>query len=198
MKIVGLTGGIGSGKTTVAKMFEAEGIPIYIADDRAKYIMDRQDVIDRIQAVFPINVLDALGKLDRRKIREVVFDNKSLLNELNSIVHPEVKKDFLEFVQANQAADFIIKESAILFEKGLDRECDFTILVTAPEEIRIERVKKRDNTTEDSIRQIIANQWDDLKKKSLSDYIIENIDMKLVKECVISIVNDIKLRKNSI
>ncbi|WP_036495478.1 dephospho-CoA kinase [Myroides injenensis] len=195
--IAGLTGGIGSGKTTVAKMFEEEGIPIYIADDRAKIIMDRKDIVDRVQDIFPINVITDDYKLDRKVIRETVFENKELLEKLNDIVHPEVKKDFEQWVASHLDKPFVIKETAILFEKKLDKQCDLVILVTAPDELRIERIKKRDNVSNDNIRQIMNNQLSDEYKKQFSNYVIENIDIKKVKHEVKCIINNIKEIKSS-
>ncbi|MDM1347326.1 dephospho-CoA kinase [Myroides marinus] len=188
--IVGLTGGIGSGKTTVAKMFEAEGIPIYIADERAKQIMDRKDVVDAVQAIFEENV--RIGEvLDRKKIREIVFENKQLLTKLNNIVHPEVKKDFEQWKQKNDVFPFVIKESAVLFENNLNRSCDLVILVTAPEEVRINRVMERDKVSFDNVKSIINNQMKDSDKIPLSDYVITNINKDLVKKEVKMIINDI-------
>ncbi|MDR0193664.1 MAG: dephospho-CoA kinase [Myroides sp.] len=188
--IVGLTGGIGSGKTTVAKMFEQEGIPIYIADERAKQIMDRKDVVDAVQAIFEENV--RIGEvLDRKKIREIVFENKQLLTKLNNIVHPEVKKDFEQWKQKNDVFPFVIKESAVLFENNLNKSCDLVILVTAPEEVRINRVMERDKVSFDNVKSIINNQMKDSDKIPLSDYVITNINKDLVKKEVKMIINDI-------
>lgn len=191
--IVGLTGGIGSGKTTVAKMFEAEGIPIYIADERAKQIMDRKDVVDAVQAIFEENV--RIGEvLDRKKIREIVFENKQLLTKLNNIVHPEVKKDFEQWKQKNDVFPFVIKESAVLFENNLNKSCDLVILVTAPEEVRINRVMERDKVSFDNVKSIINNQMKDSDKIPLSDYVITNINKDLVKKEVKMIINDIMFK----
>ncbi|KZE80503.1 dephospho-CoA kinase [Myroides marinus] len=188
--IVGLTGGIGSGKTTVAKMFEAEGIPIYIADERAKQIMDRKGVVDAVQAIFEENV--RIGEvLDRKKIREIVFENKQLLTKLNNIVHPEVKKDFEQWKHKNDVFPFVIKESAVLFENNLNKSCDLVILVTAPEEVRINRVMERDKVSFDNVKSIINNQMKDSDKIPLSDYVITNINKDLVKKEVKMIINDI-------
>ncbi|MCC9044192.1 dephospho-CoA kinase [Myroides sp. M-43] len=188
--IVGLTGGIGSGKTTVAKMFEESGIPIYIADDRARQIMDRKDVVNAVQSIFKEDV--KIGEvLDRKKIREIVFDNKDLLTQLNNIVHPEVKKDFEEWKVENDTSPFVIKESAVLFENKLDTQCDLVILVTAPEEIRIKRVMERDNVSYDNVKSIISNQMQDSDKIPLSDYVIININKHLVNKEVKTIINDI-------
>lgn len=191
--IVGLTGGIGSGKTTVANMFEEEGIPIYIADERAKQIMDRADVVEAVQSIFKENV--KIGEvLDRKKIREIVFDNKELLNQLNRIVHPEVKKDFERWKEENDAFPFVIKESAVLFENNLNKQCDLVILVTAPEEVRLARVMARDGVSLDNVESIMRNQLKDSDKIPFSDYVITNINKDLVKKEVKMIINDIIIK----
>ncbi|MCA4806270.1 dephospho-CoA kinase [Myroides odoratimimus] len=191
--IVGLTGGIGSGKTTVANMFEEEGIPIYIADERAKQIMDRADVVEAVQSIFKENV--KIGEvLDRKKIREIVFDNKELLNQLNRIVHPEVKKDFERWKEENDAFPFVIKESAVLFENNLNKQCDLVILVTAPEEVRLARVMARDGVSLDNVESIMRNQLKDSDKIPFSDYVITNINKDLVKKEVEMIINDIIIK----
>ncbi|APA93117.1 dephospho-CoA kinase [Myroides odoratimimus] len=191
--IVGLTGGIGSGKTTVANMFAEEGIPIYIADERAKQIMDRADVVEAVQSIFKENV--KIGEvLDRKKIREIVFDNKELLNQLNRIVHPEVKKDFERWKEENDAFPFVIKESAVLFENNLNKQCDLVILVTAPEEVRLARVMARDGVSLDNVESIMRNQLKDSDKIPFSDYVITNINKDLVKKEVEMIINDIIIK----
>lgn len=196
-KIAGLTGGIGSGKTTVAKMFEHHGVPIYISDQRAKDIMESPQVVEQVQALFDIKVTNKDGLLDRALLREVVFADKVALQGLNNIVHPLVKKDFESWLETHKDKDFVIKESAILFEKELHKQCDFVILVTAPESVRIDRVVKRDGVSSDNIRQIITNQLKDVIKIPLSDFVIENVDIELVKEQVKCIVNRIKFEKDS-
>lgn len=188
--VVGLTGGIGSGKTTVARMFETEGIPIYIADDRAKQIMDREDIVNAVQSIFKEDV--KIGSvLDRKKIREIVFNDKHLLTQLNNIVHPAVKKDFEQWKEENDAFPFIIKESAVLFENKLHTQCDLVILVTAPEEVRVKRVMERDKVSEENVKSIINNQMKDSDKIPLSDYVITNVNKDLVKKEVKMIINDI-------
>lgn len=193
--IVGLTGGIGSGKTTIANMFAELGVPIYIADQRAKAIMDEPDVVSKVNALFEQSVLTDRGTLDRRAIREFVFNRPEILNKLNKIVHPLVKEDFENWLDTHKDANFVIKESAILFEQGLEKQCDRVILVTAPEEIRIQRVMSRDNVSADNIRQIIKNQLSDQEKIKKSDYVIENISINNAKERVKYIVNMFKCEK---
>lgn len=190
---VGLTGGIGSGKTTVAKMFEAAGVPIYIADERAKAIMDRSDIVEVIQSLFDEDI--KIGSvIDRKKLRDIVFKNKELLNRLNNIVHPEVKKDFTNWLEENKDFKFVIKESAILFEQGLDKECDYVILVTAPEEVRIQRVMERDGVSSQNVQAIIDNQMKDSLKILKSDYVITNINKDLVEKEVKMVIENINCK----
>jgi len=192
-KIIGLTGGIGSGKTTVAKYFAEKGIPVYIADDEAKKIMDSPDVIKEVQAIFDENVLTKKGLLDRKKIRNIVFHHKEKLEELNKIVHPKVKKDFENFVKEHQNAPFIIKEVAILFETNGHKLCDATILVTAPLETRIARVIERDNTTREKVLQIINNQLSEEEKEKLATHIIMNDNIQNTYKMVDILIKNLKI-----
>lgn len=176
-KIIGLTGGIGSGKSTVANYIASKGIPVYIADEEAKKIMEHKDVKQKIQNLFSESILNPDYSLNRKKIAEFVFNNPNKLKELNAIVHPEVKLHFKNWLKAHKDFSFIIKEVAILFETGGNKECDKVILITAPVELRIERAMKRDNLTKKDILVRINNQLPESKKKKMSDFIIENIDL---------------------
>ncbi|WP_410879572.1 dephospho-CoA kinase [Myroides sp. DW712] len=196
--IVGLTGGIGSGKTTVAKLFEKQGIPIYIADERAKMIMERPDVIQAVQQIFPTSVMNERGLLDRSKIKQLVFDNQKLLDQLNQVVHPQVKKDFDDWLIQHRDYPIVLKESAILFESGLEKTCDVVIVVVAPEEVRIERVMARDGVSKEQVLKIIDNQMKDAEKVKRSQYIIENNNKKIVESDIIAIIRDINLKNHLI
>ena len=176
-KIIGLTGGIGSGKSTVANYIASKGIPVYIADDEAKKIMEDATVKQRIQKLFSESVLNDNGTLNRKKIAELVFGFPHKLKELNAIVHPEVQLHFKNWIKEHENFPYIIKEVAILFETGGNKQCDKVILITAPEELRIERAMKRDNLTKKDILVRIKNQISDSKKKELSDFVVENINL---------------------
>lgn len=177
MKIVGITGGIGSGKTTVAKIFETYGIPVYYADDEAKKLNDTSPIIkEGLTTLFGERIYIS-GKLDRSLLASKIFLDKELLQKVNSIIHPQVAKHFKEWVSV-QKSPYILKEAAILFESGGDKHCDKIILVTAPENIRIDRVMKRDRISKEQVLSRMKNQWDDEKKRRLSDFIIENLDLK--------------------
>lgn len=185
-KIIGLTGGIGSGKTTVAKMFMANGIPVYIADEEAKKLMDSKEIILQVEKVFGSEVV-LNKKIDRAKLSKIVFNNPKKLEQLNKIVHPAVQKHFKDWLKNHTTVPFVIKEAAILFETGGHKQCDKVITVIAPQLLRIERVILRDKSDKDSVLQRINNQWSDEKKILLSDFVIENIDLEKTK----AQVNDI-------
>jgi dephospho-CoA kinase len=176
-KIIGLTGGIGSGKSTVASYIASKGIPVYIADDEAKKIMEREDIKQKIQNLFDESILNSDNSLNRKKIAEFVFNNPNKLQELNALVHPEVQLHFTNWVKSHENYPFIVKEVAILFETGGNKSCDKVILITAPEEVRINRAMSRDNLTKEEILVRISNQYSDDKKKKMSDFIVDNIDL---------------------
>lgn len=183
MKVVGLTGGIGSGKTTVAKMFSELGVPVFIADDEAKKLMNSDLEIRRqISALFGTGAY-VNEELDRKLLASKVFENKELLEKLNAIVHPAVAVHF-ERWKAKQGTDYVIYEAAILFEKGGYKKCDFTVLVTAPVDKRIERLLQRDKSTLGEIQARMNHQWTDEKKAELADFVIENIDISKTRESV--------------
>ncbi len=177
MMRVGLTGGIGSGKSTVAGFFKELGVPVYNSDSRARELMEDNDQLR--QAISELLGPEAyLGSaLNRRYIASRVFKDKALLGRLNELVHPVVRKDFLAWAEA-QEAPYILQEAAILFENGAYRAFDAMILVTAPEETRIQRVMERDSVTRESVRERMKNQWETFRKIPLSDYVIENTDLE--------------------
>ena len=179
-KIIGLTGGIGSGKTTVAKMFIEYGIPVYIADDEAKKIMESEEIVKQVENVFGSGVL-INTKIDRAKLAKIVFNNPEKLEQLNKIVHPAVQKHFKDWLKNHTTSSFVIKEAAILFETGGHKQCDKVITVVAPQLLRLERVVLRDNSDKESVLQRINNQWSDEKKILLSDFVIENVDLEKTK-----------------
>lgn len=172
-KIIGLTGGIGSGKTTVANYFIEKGIPVYIADDEARKITDSKKVTSKIKKIFGNEVIEN-DKVNRASLASIVFNDKEKLAQLNAIIHPEVKKHFEKWLKSKLDDKFVIKESAILFESGSYLNCDAIIMVTAPLETRIERTINRDNSSRESVLQRINNQMLDEEKIKKSDYIIQN------------------------
>lgn len=185
-KIIGLTGGIGSGKSTIAAYFASLGVPVYIADEEAKKILYTPDVSLEVEQAFGSGVFTD-GIPDRKKIAEIVFKDRLKLRKLNAIIHPKVNKHFLEWVGNNSTSKFVIKEAAILFESDSYKNCDEVILVTAPEDIRISRVMQRDNITREQVLERMKNQWDDSKKAVLSNYVIINTNLAESKEQVYAI-----------
>ena len=176
MIIVGLTGGIGSGKTTVANMFVELGIPIYIADVEAKKLMNSSKVIKReLIQLFGTNAYSD-GKINKAFLADKIFNDKDLLVEMNAVVHPKVKTHFKKWIKIQRSL-YVIYEAAILFENGGYKECDYIITVTAPETVRIQRIIQRDNATKQSVRAIMNNQWNDAKKVRLSHFVIENKEL---------------------
>lgn len=189
-KIIGLTGGIGSGKSTIASYFKALGVPVYIADDEARNLMDDPEIVKKVQAVFEENVMEN-HVLNRKKIAALVFSNPQKLEKLNSIVHPEVKKHFISWLKRHKDQPFIIKEAAILFESGSYKDCNKIIVVTAPEEIRIDRVMQRDKVTKEQVLERMKNQWTDEEKIKRSDFVIENIDLETSEKKVREILKEL-------
>jgi dephospho-CoA kinase len=188
VKIIGLTGGIGSGKTTVAQLFSELGVPIYIADTEAKKLMDSSKVIRRKLVALLGEDAYSGTKLNRKFVADKIFNDKFLLDAVNAVIHPKVAAHFKKWV-SKQKATYVIKEAAILFENGSYKDCDMVILVTAPKQMRINRVMARDNTSKAEIEQRMNNQWSDEKKLKLADIIIENIDLKTTKNKVEAIHN---------
>jgi len=176
MIVVGLTGGIGSGKTTVAKMFSKLGVPIYIADLEAKKLMAKSKVIKRkLIELFGEEAYDN-NELNKPFIASIIFNNKDMLKRMNAIIHPRVARHFEKWAN-KQSAAYVIKEVAILFENGGDKLCDYVITVTAPKAIKIDRVLDRDNSTKEKVEAIMNNQWSDAEKIERSQFVIENIDL---------------------
>lgn len=192
-KVIGLTGGIGSGKTTIGKYFSSLGIPVYIADDEARKIAEQPKVIEQIKNVFGAEILNK-GKIDRAKLAQVVFNDSEKLSQLNQIIHPAVGKHFANWLQQHGDFPWVIKEAAILFESGSYKDCDFVITVTAPLQTRISRVMARDKIFRDSILSRIKNQWTDEQRAAKSDFIIQNTDLEEAKKQAIEILKKLSIQ----
>ncbi len=171
---VGLTGGIGSGKTTVAKIFQALGIPVYQSDIRAKWLMTNDpSVKSKLSTLFGSQIYTPDNSLNKPLLRKIIFENSQNRKMLENIVHPAVQRDFHDWLK-KISAPYIIKESALLFESNTYKELDFIITVYAPIRCRIERIKKRDNLSEQEIMKKIRSQISDQFKIHHSDFIIIN------------------------
>ena len=173
MKVVGVTGGIGSGKTTVCRVFSELGIPVYSADDRAKQLMHTsENLIQAIKSEFGEEIY-ASGQLNRQTLAAIVFKDPERLAKLNAVVHPAVADDFEQWCNA-QNTQVVIKEAAILFETGGYRLLDETVLVKAPKHERIIRVCKREDASEQEVEDRMKNQWGDAEKEKLANHVIQN------------------------
>ncbi|WP_396634280.1 dephospho-CoA kinase [Maribacter sp. R86514] len=186
MMIIGLTGGIGSGKSTVATMFRELGIPVYDSDQRAKYLMNTSKVIhDQLVALLGEEAFKG-GTLNRSYIAGKVFNDAELLAKLNNIVHPVVRQDFIDW-SSDQDTNYVIQETALLFENKAQELYDDVILVTAPKEVRVNRVLDRDNTTREQVEARMNNQLDDETKLELANYVIENTDLERTRSKVLQV-----------
>lgn len=195
VKIIGLTGGIGSGKTTIAYHFHSLGVPIYIADDAAKEVMQEKSTIESLKYSFGDSIFEG-EQLNRGALASIVFNDRDKLAQLNSIVHPVVRAHFDNWIQNHQSAIYIIYEAAILFESGNYKKCDQVICVTAPLDVRIQRVLGRDDTNLEAVQKRINSQWTDEQRINKSDYIIENVDLALAKLKVEEIHKILLIKQN--
>lgn len=186
--LVGITGGIGSGKSTVCKLFSLLGVPIYSADERAKWLMSHDSQLkDKVLTTFGPNSYYPNGELNRGHLAETVFSKPEKISSLNTLVHPAVAKDFAQWV-SQQTAPYLIKEAALLFETGTAKELDYVINVSSPLRVRMTRVLLRDpQRTENQVNQIINQQLPDEEKNERADFLIKNTENKLLLPQVIAL-----------
>lgn len=179
---VGLTGGIGSGKSLVAKIFKELGIPCYDSDIQARWVTENSpEVKDSIQATFGNSAYLTTGEYNRKLMAEMIFKNPASLEKLNSIVHPALEIDFNLWCQHNSQHAYILKEAALLFETGINKKLDKMIVVSAPINVRIQRIISRDpQRSKEQIEDIIKNQWPEEEKLKLADFIVNNDDKHLI------------------
>lgn len=176
---IGITGGIGSGKTTVAKVFEVLGIPVYYADEAAKEIMHKNEPLKQ-QLIFHFGKDTYVdGKLNRKHLSSIVFADKEKLELLNSLVHPVTIAEAEQWFKQQQSP-YVLKEAALLFESGAAEGLDYIIGVTAPVTVRIKRVMDRDGVTADEVKKRILNQIDETIKIRLCDFIIHNDEQQMI------------------
>ena len=184
---IGITGGIGSGKSVVAKIFSSLGMSIYDADSQAKKVMLQPDLKDAIRNEFGVECYDGLGNLDRKFLANQVFGFPERLEKLNSLVHPRVAEDYKQWLDHHRREHYVLKEAALLFETGGAGKLDKIIVVTAPEKLRIKRVQTRDHRSEKEINDIIHRQWPEEKSIAKADYVILNDDRHAVMPQVIKL-----------
>ncbi|ERM82519.1 hypothetical protein P872_05705 [Rhodonellum psychrophilum GCM71 = DSM 17998] len=179
--LVGLTGGIGSGKSTVAKVFQILNIPIYFADDRAKWLMAKDEGLKhKIKSEFGEAVYNEDGSLNRKHLAAEVFADDQKIKALNNLVHPAVREDFSIWA-SSQSAPYVLKEAALIFETGGDKDLDKVINVSSPLKVRVSRILMRDaHRDENQVNDIIDMQLPDEEKNSKSDFVIKNTDNKLL------------------
>ncbi len=174
-KIVGITGGIGSGKSTVSRIIERDWCPVYITDIEARKIqLMNPKAISGMKEIFGSDIYMPDGILNKKKLADIVFADADKLKALNGLIHPLVKEDFMEFVEMNKNQQFVCVESAILISSGFHTMCDFSILVKAPYETRISRVMQRDNVSRNQVEQRIRNQMTDQEMWQYCKYAIIN------------------------
>jgi dephospho-CoA kinase len=188
---IGLTGGIGSGKTTVAKVFEVLGIPVYYADEAAKELMHTNELLKQ-QLIFHFGkeTFFEEGQLNRKHLSSIVFNNKEKLELLNNLVHPATIADAQEWF-SKQQAPYVIKEAALLFESGTAEGLDYIIGVTAPAALRIKRVMDRDGVTAEDVKRRMANQLDEVIKIKLCDFVLHNNEQQLLLPQILTLHNEL-------
>ena len=189
--IIGLTGGIGSGKTTLVNYMESLGIPVFIADEEAKKAMQSLHVLEEVKTSFGTAIFEN-GHLNRQQLASIVFSNPDKLKILNSIIHPEVKRLFAIWLDQHKTVPFVVYEAAILFESGSYQNCDYIITVTAPLEDRIARVMQRDNCSREQVLQRINAQWTDEERTAKSNFVIDNTTVQSAKNEIDKILKILK------
>lgn len=190
--IIGLTGGIGSGKTIVAKLFEMMGCVVYNSDERAKELYFNKDIKQQVITLLGKEAYINDIELNKSYIAEVIFSDKHKLQHLNAIIHPAVKQDFKLVVSKYPVKTLIIKETALLFEENISKEVDISILVTAPVELKIERVMKRSNLSKTEVEKRMLAQWTDQQKIPLATYVLTNDGKEALIPQVLAIIHQLR------
>lgn len=191
---VGLTGNIGSGKSTVASVFQSLGIHVYHADDEAKRMYLKTDVLEKTISLAGTTIVDNRGELDRKALASIAFSNPSILKALNDLIHPLVAEHFRQWCEQRNQSPYIIHEAAIIFESGFRNRYDLVIHVSCPAGIALERIEKRDGLSRELIMQRMKAQLSDEEKSSLSDYVILNDGNTLVIPQVLQIHQELLKR----
>ena len=192
MITVGLTGNMGSGKSTVARIFLSLGIPVFNADNEARRITQSNEIAAQIAVLFGRKLLNSSGELDRKALAAIVFNDKQKLKQLNELIHPLVWENYISWLKENKSADYIIHEAAILFESGLYKHLDKIIVVDAPREVLIQRTIQRDHISEEQVQERLNNQWSTEKIKELADFVIINDNVNALLPQVIEIDKKLK------
>lgn len=196
---LGLTGGIGSGKSTIAKVFNAIGVPVFYADDQAKKFLFNFEVKNILRDKFGDDIFDLENNIVRRKLAEIVFSDSTELKKLNSIIHPLLLNEFDAWVikMQTKGCKIVVMEAAILLEAGFVSKVDKVLTITANREERIHRVVMRDSVNRDQVIVRMNNQWSDEKRLVLSDYVIDNSDNVLILEAIINLYYELLKQSSS-
>ena len=178
---IGLTGNIGSGKTLVSQVFEELGVQVFNADIEAKKILDSTTIRPKLISTFGNDIVDTdQNNINRKKLAAIVFDDKTALEKLNTLIHPQLRSEFKNWCLLHEKESYVIQEAAILFENGFADLFDKTIVVSATKEIRLKRVMERDNVKENEVLARMENQWSDSEKEAAADLIIQNNGAQLI------------------
>jgi len=181
MKKIGITGGIGSGKSTACEIFKLLGVSVFHADDEARNLQNNDlQIKNQLIKLFGEHIYSEDGLLDRKMLAGLIFNDTIALAKVNAIIHPAVRQNFLKWVENKQNDNYVLYEAAILLESGYSVDFDRNILILADEKIRIERVMKRDSISEELVKERIKNQMPDSEKINLVDYVLENSNDKLL------------------
>ena len=186
---LGLTGGIGSGKSTVAKVFQELGVAVYYADVEAKKFLAQDEIKKDLQTVFGVSVINGEGDVDKAVLASIVFTDEKQLAKLNALIHPLLENDFVIWSEEKSNEKYIVKEAAILFEAGFDKSVDKILTISAPVEERIERVMKRDQVNRQQVLDRISKQWTDEQREAKSNFVIHNADDQMILEAILEIHN---------
>ncbi len=186
---VAITGNIGSGKTTVCKIFKSLGVPVFYADDEARKLYRDADVILAVENTFGSDMFDENRLLVRQKLAEIVFHDASSLKMLNDIIHPKLMEKYRIWLNENREHPYTLHEAAVIYENGFEKQFDIIINVSASENIRLTRIKNRDNSSDVEIKNRMKRQWSDKKKNELADFVIINDGNRFLIPQVIEIHN---------
>jgi len=200
MVVIGMTGGIGCGKSYVSAKMQLRGIPVYDSDTRAKLITATDPVLklELTRLVGPTLYCPCgCGVMQKEVLAKFIFGNPENMAKVNAIIHPRVKEDFRQWADAHAGKDFCILESAILFESGFDSEVDYTVCVDAPSELRISRCMKRDNVTREAVVKRIESQMDQAEKCSHADFVIVNDDVQPLEPQIDALLDNVKKLLNN-
>jgi dephospho-CoA kinase len=190
--IIGITGGIGSGKSTVCQIFKILGIPVFEADPVAKNLINSNaEIRNGLIQLFGREIYGSDNRINRKMLANLIFNDDNLLQQVNLMVHPAVRNEFTKWMKT-QDSEYIIHEAAILFESGFYKMMDYTILVSSPEEMRIDRVTKRENITPEMVRERMAKQWTDEEKRKLATFELVNDNKKLIIPQILEIDKNLK------